>query len=95
MLNHEITLNLRYDIPESEWKTVSDIYSSMDGWIGADDLPQWYGSAEDSKYILASVEPGGIQFIGRMDAALWTSWLTVLCARLSLALGREIHDAEM
>jgi hypothetical protein len=33
MMNQEITLNIRYDIPEGEWKAVSDIYSSMDGWL--------------------------------------------------------------
>lgn len=94
-MNHEITLNVRYDIPESERQIVSEIYRSMDGWLGADDLPRWYGTEDDEKYIWASVEPSGIQFCGKMEAALWTSWLTVLCARLSVALGREIYDAEM
>lgn len=93
-MNHEITLNVRYDIPEREWQIVSDIYRSMDGWLAAEDLPRWYGTEDDEKYILASVEPGGIQFGGKIEAALWTSWLTVLCARLSVALGREIHDVE-
>lgn len=94
-MNQEITLNIRYDVSESEWKTVSDVYRSMDGWLGPDDLPRWYGTEDNSKYILASVEPGGIHFVGQVDSALWASWLTVLCARLSLALGREIHDVEM
>lgn len=91
----EITLNIRYDISESEWKIVGDIYRNMDGWLANDDLPRWYGTEDDPKYIYASVEPGGIQFVGKMDPAFWTAWLTVLCARLSIALGREIHDAEM
>jgi hypothetical protein len=95
MTSHEITLNIRYDIPESEWKIVSDIYRSMDGWLESDDLPRWYGTEKDAKYIWASVEPSGIQFVGQMDAAMWTAWTTVLCARLSVALGREIYDAGM
>ena len=94
-MNQEMTLDIGYDIPEGEWKAVSHIYSSMDGWLSVDDLPRWYGTEQDSKYILASAELGGIQFVGKMDAVLWTSWLTLLCARLSLSLGREIHDAEM
>jgi hypothetical protein len=95
MMDQEITLNVRYDIPESEWKIVSEVYRSMDGWLGAEDLPRWYGTDEDERYIWASVEPSGIQFVGKMDTALWTAWLTVLCARLSVGLGRAIHDAEM
>jgi hypothetical protein len=95
MMNHEITLNVRYDIPEREWQMVSDIYRSMDGWLGAEDLPRWYGTEDDEKFIWASVEPGGIHFVGRIETALWTSWLAILCARLSVALGRAIHDAEM
>lgn len=91
----EITLNIRYDIPESEWTIIGDIYKNMDGWLGSDGLPRWYGTEDNAKYIYASVEPGGIQFVGNMDPAYWTAWMTVLCAKLSIALGREIHDAEM
>lgn len=94
-MHQEITLNIRHDIPESEWNAVVDIYKGMDGWLGADDLPRWYGNDDDANYIVASVEPGGIHLTANIDSALWTSWLTVLCARLSLALRREIHDAEM
>lgn len=94
-MNHQITLNVPYDILEREWQLVSDIYRNMDGWLGTEDLPRWYGTEADEKYICASVEPGGIQFSGKMEGALWTSWFTVLCARLSVALDREIHDAEM
>ena len=94
-MNQEITLNVRYDIPESEWTIVSEVYRSMNGWLGAGDLPRWYGTEDDEQYIWASLEPSGIQFVGKVDAALWTSWLTVLCARLSVGLGRAIHDAEM
>lgn len=94
-MNQEITLNIRYDISESEWKTVFDVYRNMDGWLESDDLARWYGTEDDAKYIWASVEPGGIQLVGKIDGYLWEAWITVLCARLSVALGREIHDAEM
>ena len=91
----QITINIRYDIPDNEWDIIGKVYRSMDGWLGADDLPRWFGYDNDPRNISASVEPGGILFSGQMEAGLWTAWLTVLCARLSLALGREIHDAEM
>ena len=94
-MEHTITLNIRYDIPESEWQKVSEVYKTMDGWLEGQQLPSWYGTEDDPNYICASVEPGGIQFVGKLESALWTGWLTVLCSRLTLALGREIHDAEM
>lgn len=93
--NQEVTLNIRYDIPDYEWKIVSDVYRSMEGWLDADDLPRWFGFEDDPMYIWASVEPGGIQFVAKIDSNLWAAWLADLCFRLSAALGREIHDAEL
>jgi hypothetical protein len=95
MKNHELTLNIRYDIPESDWELISNVYKGMDGWLASDDLARWYGTEDDAKFIYASVEPGGIQFVGKIDGALWTAWIGALCARLSVVLDREIHDAEM
>ncbi len=39
--------------------------------------------------------PSGLLLCGQVESSLWCSWLTVLCARLSLALGGEVYDAEM
>ena len=91
---NRITLNIRYDLPEQEWSKVLAVYRSMEGWIEGAPISRWYGSDADAKFIEASVEPGGIVFEGVVEPSLWTSWLTVLCARLTHALGREIHDAE-
>ena len=91
----QITLNIRYDIPENEWNLIGNVYRSMDGWLDSQDLTHWYWDDKYPMYISASMEPGGIHFVGQVGANLWTSWLTFLCARLSIALGREIHDAEM
>jgi hypothetical protein len=95
LMIQEITLNIRYDIPECEWKIISDVYSGMDGWLESDDLARWYGTEDDAKYIWASVGAGGVQFAGRIDGHLWAAWISALCAKLSIALGREIKDAEM
>lgn len=94
-MNQEITLNIRYDIPENEWKLIFNVYRGMDGWLESEDLARWYGTEDDAKYIWASVEPGGIQFAGKIDGDLWTAWIATLCARLSVVLGREIHNAEI
>lgn len=95
VLRQEITLNIPYDLSEKEWESVAAVYASLDGWLGAPDVPAWYGREGDARHISASVEPSGIQFYGELEAPLWTGWLTVLCARMSLALGREVHDAEV
>ncbi|MDA8522943.1 hypothetical protein [Acidovorax sp. NCPPB 4044] len=94
-MRHEITLNIPYDLSDEQWAKVMDIYASLDGWLGDRNEPAWYGREGDERCIGASVEPGGIQFFGEVETPLWTGWLTVLCARMSLALGREVHDAEV
>ncbi|MFV0664013.1 hypothetical protein [Denitromonas sp.] len=94
-MNQQITLNIRYDIPDEEWEKIGEVYRSMDGWLDGQEYPYWYGTESDPRYISASVEPGGIQFCGEIEPDIWVGWLTVLCAKLTQALGREIHDAEM
>lgn len=91
-----ITLSLPYDLTDEQCAAVDEVYRSMDGWIGyasADGLPQWYGSESEERFVTASVEPSGLQIDGRLPPAEWTGWISVLCSRLSLALGMEIHDA--
>lgn len=56
---------------------------------------QLVGGHGDEQYITASVEPSGVLLEVQLDTGHWTGWLTLLCARLSLSLGREIHDAEV
>lgn len=92
-MQQDITLNIPYDLSEQEWLKVSAVYESLDGWLGDRDGPAWYGQEGDARYIWASVEPSGIQFCGEVETPIWIAWLTVLCARMSLALGREVRDA--
>jgi hypothetical protein len=91
---HTITLNVRYDWPESDWQKVYAVYQTMPGWQSGRNTPSWFGDAGDDEYIVASVEPSGLLLEAQLEAALWSEWLTKLCARLSQELGREIHDAE-
>lgn len=93
-----ITLSLPYDLNEQQWSLVNQIFEGMDGWIGfskTDNTPQWYGDQNSEKYIWASVEPSGLLIEGSLDEALWTGWVSTICARLSLALQSEIRDAEI
>ena len=94
-MERSITLNVRYDMPEGDWEKLGNVYRQLDGWLDDPMLPRWYGQETDARYICASVEPGGLQICGVVEPELWTAWLTVLCAKLTFAPGREIYDAEM
>ena len=92
-----IRLNVPYDLPAIEWKKIEDVYRTMDGFIQAEntDYQYWYGDENSDRYITVSVEPSGFAFEALIEEAIWIGWLTILCSRLSLALGREVRDAEM
>lgn len=56
----------------------------MDGWLGfgtkeamyREGLPHWFSFNENEKHVLASVEPGGLQFSGLMEEEEWNQWKT-------------------
>lgn len=73
---------------------VQAIYESMDGWSSGQAVPCWFGSLDSSEYVAASVEPSGLVLAGHLDPLLFRGWVTKLCAKLTLALGREVYDAE-
>ena len=93
-----ITLNLPYDLSRQQWAAVDSVFEGMDGWLGydqRDNTPQWYGDEPATQFVWASVEPSGLLVEGNLEPSLWTGWISVLCARLSLALQMEIRDAEI
>lgn len=96
-MNQTITLNLPYNLSDEDWQTVQKVYENIDGWKGyiIDGCPTWFGSENDERYVWASVEPSGLLLSGNLPNDIWAGWLTVLCAKLSVALNLEIHDSEM
>ncbi|WP_429252994.1 hypothetical protein [Paraburkholderia sp. GAS333] len=95
MTTVRVSQNETLEIQGGAGRKVVAVYKTLDGWIADPDCAYWYGREGDTRYIWASAEPGGLLFCGRVESSLWSGWLTVLCARLSLVLGREVHDAEM
>ena len=93
-MEQTITLNLPYDLSDQDWIKVSAVYAEMDGWQEGEDFPCWYGSPNDSQYITASSEPSGLVVSGKVNELIWLGWVTKLCAKLSIALNREVYDAE-
>jgi hypothetical protein len=94
-MEQTITLNMPYDLSESECKAVMTVYESMDGWINADNGIYWYGNSPGAPFINASSEASGLVVTGSIDEIIWLGWITKLSAKLSIALNREIYDAEM
>ena len=94
-MRQSITLTLPNDLTEDDWRKVAAVYSSLDGWMNSEEGPLWYGTEAEPRHIYASVEPSGLLVEGKLETRLWVGWVSVLCARLSLALGREVRDAEM
>ena len=94
-MDQSITLNIPQDLSDEGWEKISEVYKSMDGWIEGKGFPYWYGTEEDDRYISVSFEPSGLLFSGKVNDDLWVAWLTQICAKLSVALGQEVHDATM
>lgn len=94
-MNQSITLNLPYDLADADWAKVQAVYESMDGWLPGQPLSCWFGPLDSAQFVAASVEPSGLHLAGNVDSLLFRGWITKLCAKLSLALGREVYDAEV
>jgi len=94
-MSQSITLNLPYDLSASEWAKVMVVYESMEAWVPGQALPCWFGPLGSAVYLAASVEPSGLLLEGNLDPLLFRGWVTKLCARLTLALGREVYDTEV
>lgn len=82
-------------LSDEQWAKVHKVYRGMDGWIDEAKIPRWYGTTDEEPYITASAEPSGLVFEGNVEPILWTGWISAICARLTIALGTTVHDAEM
>ncbi|EMP4115384.1 hypothetical protein ACEV8V_22640 [Vibrio parahaemolyticus] len=94
-MEKSITLNLSFELIQQNAERIMEIYSGLDGWLSDSQYPAWYGQYGDENYIVVSSEPSGLVVTGNVDNQLWLGWVTVLCSKLTLAVGQPIHDAEM
>ncbi|MCW3467833.1 hypothetical protein [Chitinophaga nivalis] len=102
MTHQEMRLNIRYDAPEAIWNKLSQVYEQLDGWIGHGrggeygeaGIPYWFSFNENEKHILVSVEPGGIQFSGLMDASEWAIWGKEIKKVATSMLGYKVGEIE-
>lgn len=98
---HECNLNIRYDLPKEILAKLERVYSKMPGWLGFgtkdngyDGIPHWFSFKEDEKYVLASIEPGGLQFEANMDKDEWLSWKTDFKKIATEVLGFNVGEIE-
>jgi hypothetical protein len=58
-----------------DWDALMAIYAGLPGWIPADDLPRWFGVDEAKPpFLVASVEPPGLQVSGWLAPGDWARW---------------------
>jgi len=95
----ECNLNIRYDAPKAVWEKVELLYQASEGWLGYGDgiqgekgIPYWFSYDEDQKHVLASVEPSGLQFSGRMNGNEWNQWKQVLKQKATKILEYEVEE---
>ena len=95
-MHQSITLNIHYALPGEAWQKVMAIYPLMPGWIGYPDegCPYWFGTEGDEKFLVASIEPSGLAFGGKMEAAEFTGWINAFIEKATQALGFQVIDAD-
>jgi len=92
---HNCNLNIRYDLPDEQWKKIAELYTKMPGWIGyLEGIPHWFGEEDDEVTISASVEPSGLLLYARMASGDWEKWLESFKAQAAEALGYPIGEPE-
>lgn len=90
-MDHDINLNISYNLPDEIWEEIGKVYQIMPYWYGYEPGPIWKGKDID---LWASVEPSGLQIAGTMPDDIWDTWYPLLKERLTKVLGYEIGEPE-
>lgn len=98
----ECNLNIRFDdLPQEIWDRITLVYETMPGWLGFGDgvngeegIPYWFSFDRKDKFVLASVEPGGLQFVANMEVLEWNRWKTELKRVATEILGFKVGEIE-
>ena len=75
------------DFTDSDWAVLSERYKTLPRWCGPGEhgFPCWFGSAEKAPYLIASVEPSGLQIFGAVppdSLERWHESFVVVCQEL-------------
>jgi hypothetical protein len=60
----------------AQWERLQRLYESLPGWAGTGQhgCPCWFGTTEHPPFLMASVEPSGLQVTGSLPSADWSQW---------------------
>jgi hypothetical protein len=72
------------EFSESDLKHLQETYEGLPGWAGTGShgCSCWFGCEEVAPYLIASVEPSGLQVSGVLRPQDWHSWHEALVTRL-------------
>ena len=92
--DQEITLNIRYDMHEEDWKDLVGAFELMPGWIGVEKTGAffWLGKETDEVYIKATITFTGLLVEACLPDVVWDKWINELIKKASEALGLEIKS---
>lgn len=92
--DQEITLNIRYDMHEEDWKDLVCAFELMPGWIGVEKTGAffWLGKETDEVYIKATITFTGLLVEACLPDVVWNKWINELIKKASEALGLEIKS---
>ena len=73
------------EFSEDDWKSLQGVYEGLPGWAGTGShgCSCWFGREQAAPYLVASVEPSGLQVFGALRPQDWHSWHEALVTKLS------------
>ena len=65
-----------HEFSSKQWEQLQSLYESLAGWAGVGEhgCPCWFGIGEHPPFLLASVEPSGLQVSGSLAPNDWSKW---------------------
>ena len=73
------------EFSDDDMKHLQETYEGLPSWagIGSHGCPCWFGREEVAPYLVASVEPAGLQVSGILRPQEWLGWHEALLPKLS------------
>lgn len=91
--DQEITLDIRYDMHEEDWKDLVAAFEKIPGWIGIEKTGTffWLGKEDDEVYVKASITFSGLLVEACLPDLIWEKWIEEFIKKSSEALGFEVE----
>ena len=92
--DQEVTLNIRYDMHEEDWKDLVRAFEVLPGWLGVEKTGvfYWLGKEKDEIHIKATITFTGLLVEASLPDVVWEKWKLEFIKKCSEALGYEIKS---